>query len=67
MRTDAYLFSQLIPYIGNKRKLLPMIAEAIGATGLSSGLFVDLFSGSTVVARLAKHLDFQVIANDWEP
>ncbi|MDT8872740.1 hypothetical protein RAA17_20535 [Komagataeibacter rhaeticus] len=31
--TDDYLFSQLIPYIGNKRKLLGLIAQAIAATG----------------------------------
>jgi adenine-specific DNA-methyltransferase len=67
VRTDAYLFSHLIPYIGNKRKLLPLIADAIGRTGVTAGLFVDFFAGSSVVARLAKQLDYQVIANDWEP
>jgi len=30
-----YLTDQLIPYIGNKRKLLPLIGEAIGLTGLN--------------------------------
>ena len=29
-----YLTDQLIPYIGNKRKLLPLIREAIELTGL---------------------------------
>jgi len=24
-RTDDYVYAQLIPYIGNKRKLLPLI------------------------------------------
>ena len=65
--TDAYIFSQLIPYIGNKRKLLDIIHEAIQLTGLYSGTFVDLFSGSTVVARFAKQLGYRVLANDWEP
>jgi adenine-specific DNA-methyltransferase len=67
IRTDSYVHSQLIPYIGNKRKLLPLVADAIEATGVVGGTFVDLFSGSTVVARLAKTLGFGVLANDWEP
>ena len=53
--TDDYVFSQLIPYIGNKRKLLDIIHQAIDITGLEGGSFVDLFSGSTVVARSAKN------------
>lgn len=67
VRTEEYLYNQLIPYIGNKRKLLPLINRAIEQTEVSSGIFVDFFSGSTVVARLAKMLGFQVAANDWEP
>ncbi len=65
--TGEYLFQQLIPYIGNKRKLLPLIYRSIRATGVKGGTFLDLFSGSGVVARLAKVLGFRVIANDWEP
>ena len=67
MRTRDYVFSQLIPYIGNKRKLLHLIAEAVRFTGCGGGTFVDLFTGSTVVARWAKKAGFRVIANDWEP
>jgi adenine-specific DNA-methyltransferase len=66
-RTDEYLYNQLIPYIGNKRKLLWLIAEAVGQTGVADGLFVDFFAGSSVVARLAKTLGYRVLANDWEP
>ncbi|MHB9036133.1 MAG: DNA adenine methylase [Armatimonadota bacterium] len=62
-----YLTDQLIPYIGNKRKLVPLIHEAITRTELKSGTFFDVFSGSGVVARLAKSAGFSVIANDWEP
>lgn len=66
--TDHYVFNQLIPYIGNKRKLLPLIGRAVEASGLQPGsAFVDLFAGSGVVARYAKTLGFRVIANDWEP
>lgn len=67
IRTDEYVYSQLIPYLGNKRKLLPMIARGIQATGLQGGVLVDLFTGSSTVARLAKTLGFRVVANDWEP
>ena len=62
-----YLTDQLIPYIGNKRKLLPLIDAAIRRTGLRSGTFLDAFAGSGVVSRLAKLSGFRVIANDWEP
>jgi adenine-specific DNA-methyltransferase len=66
--TGDYVFHQLIPYIGNKRKLLGLIQEAIGATGARPGdTFLDLFAGSGVVARMAKRLGFAVVANDWEP
>src|SRR6476619_1874401 len=51
VRTQDYVFSQLIPYIGNKRKLLHLIAQAVDFTGVSAGTFVDLFTGSTVVGR----------------
>lgn len=64
---DDYVTDQLIPYLGNKRKLIPLIRRAIDATGMRTGTFYDAFAGSTVVARLAKTLGFRVIANDWEP
>jgi adenine-specific DNA-methyltransferase len=67
VRTQDYVFSQLIPYIGNKRKLLSLIAGAVAFTGIKQGDFVDLFTGSTVVARWAKMQGFRVLANDWEP
>jgi adenine-specific DNA-methyltransferase len=67
VRTDEYIFAQLIPYIGNKRKLLHLIAEAAAFTGIKAGTFVDLFTGSTVVARWAKKQGYRTIANDWEP
>ena len=67
--TGDYVFHQLIPYIGNKRKLLGLIGHAVAATGLvpAQATFLDAFSGSTVVARYAKQLGFAVTANDWEP
>jgi adenine-specific DNA-methyltransferase len=66
--TDDFVFSQLIPYIGNKRKLLGLIQRALALTApCEQPIFLDLFAGSGVVSRLAKVLKFQVISNDWEP
>ena len=66
--TDEYVFQQLIPYLGNKRKLLGLIGQAVTKTGVSpSGTFLDLFAGSGVVSRWAKKQGFRVISNDWEP
>ena len=74
VRTQEYLYNQLFPYIGNKRKLLPLIFEALlrchprfHGNDISAPLLVDFFSGSGVVSRLAKKLGFKVISNDWEP
>jgi adenine-specific DNA-methyltransferase len=67
VRTKDFVFSQLIPYIGNKRKLLSLIAAAVEFTRIKQGDFVDLFTGSTVVARWAKTQGFRVLVNDWEP
>ena len=68
-KTDDYTFNQLIPYIGNKRKLLPLISQALQATGLdpASSSLLDIFAGTGVVSRHAKTLGFAVMSNDWEP
>ena len=66
-RTDDYLFSQLIPYIGSKRRLISLIDRAVEATGVMSGTFADFFAGSGVVSRYAKKRGFRVVTNDWEP
>lgn len=68
VRTDSFVYNQLIPYIGNKRKLLGLIQEALQHTQQTgSGTFLDVFAGSGVVSRMAKCLGYRVIANDWEP
>jgi adenine-specific DNA-methyltransferase len=67
---DPYLTSQIIAYIGNKRKLLPLLQKALIAIFGEiprGGLFLDLFAGSGVVSRFAKVLGFRVVSNDWEP
>lgn len=66
---SPYLTEQIIAYIGNKRKLLPLIYKAIENAGISPDenvKFFDVFSGSGVVARFAKFLGMEVFANDWE-
>lgn len=66
--TNDYVFNQLIPYIGNKRKLLDLIQQAIRQTHIQTGsTFLDAFAGSGVVSRMAKKMGLRVIANDWEP
>ncbi len=66
--TGDYVFHQLIPYIGNKRKLLGLIGRAIAATSVAPPATVlDLFAGSGVVSRMAKKMGYRVLANDWEP
>lgn len=69
-QTKDFLFNQLIPYIGNKRKLLDLIQQSLIATQdgskASNGLFIDCFAGTGVVSRLAKNMRYQVLCNDWE-
>ncbi len=68
LASHPFLRSQIIAYIGNKRRLLPLIGEAINRCPIdkTKAVFVDLFAGSGVVSRLAKYLRFKVISNDWE-
>lgn len=64
-----YVEKQLIAYLGNKRRLLPLILEGIKNTSYnikSDSKFLDLFAGTGVVSRLAKSLGFEVHCNDWE-
>jgi adenine-specific DNA-methyltransferase len=64
-----YLSQQIIAYIGNKRRLLPLLHKAIMKCfpNISGGLtFLDMFAGSGAVSRFAKYLGFKVYSNDWE-
>ena len=47
-RTNAYVFHQLIPYIGNKRKLLGLIQRAIALAGVQAYVVGFTNSASTV-------------------
>ncbi|QHJ69223.1 DNA adenine methylase [Planococcus halotolerans] len=54
-----------VRFIGNKQKLLSLITnKIIEKTGLHTGTFVDLFTGTTSVAMAFKKLGFNVISND---
>lgn len=64
-----YLNKYIIAYIGNKRRLLKLIHKAIISLmkEIKPGLkFFDAFSGSGVVSRFGKYLNFEVYSNDWE-
>ncbi|MDR1748345.1 MAG: DNA adenine methylase [Spirochaetaceae bacterium] len=67
---SAYLSGQLITCIGNKRKLLPFIGNAVelvrARLGKSKLAVCDLFSGSGIVARFFKQYASLLIANDLE-
>ena len=66
--TTDFVFHQLIPYLGNKRKLLGLLHQALAKTETPSvSTFLDLFAGSGVVSRMAKKKGFRVLSNDWEP
>lgn len=66
----GYCSAQLIPYLGNKRALLPRLYPVFkrltsGRVGPLS--FADAFAGSGAVSRLARAMGLRVASNDWEP
>jgi adenine-specific DNA methylase len=68
---SEYIEKNLIAYIGNKRRLLPLIINSIEKTGVldrkkSKVKFLDLFAGTGVISRLSKNLGFETHTNDWE-
>lgn len=67
---DAYLTSQIITYIGNKRSLLgeidSVILEIKKSLGKEKCICADLFSGSGVVARFLKQHSSLLLVNDLE-
>jgi adenine-specific DNA-methyltransferase len=68
--SEAYLSSQLITYIGNKRSLLSFIGEALETVkkrlGREKLRIFDVFSGSGAVARFFKQHAELLLANDIE-
>ena len=68
--SEAYLTTQILTYLGNKRSLLSFIGDAVNTVKKSLGKdrisFFDAFSGSGVVSRFMKKHSSLVIANDLE-
>jgi len=66
----AYLESDLITYLGNKRSLLPFIGNAVELVKEQVGKdrlsFLDLFAGSGVVSRFMKIHAETIVCNDYE-
>ena len=70
MSKKDYLSSQLITYLGNKRKLVQYIEEEIVTIQQLLGrnlISFDGFSGSGVVARMLKYHSDILCVNDMEP
>ena len=70
MSKKDYLSSQLITYLGNKRKLVQYIEEEIVTIQQFLGrnlISFDGFSGSGVVARMLKYHSDVLCVNDMEP
>lgn len=75
-KSQAYLTTNIVTYIGNKRKLLGFIDTAIEDIVASDPKlskltadkirFFDIFSGSGVVSRLSKAKGFTTFSNDLE-
>lgn len=70
IENEEFLKTQLITYIGNKRSLLPFIETGIRHAKAKLGKdkvdFLDLFSGSGVVARMARQHSRVLHCNDLE-
>ncbi len=68
--SQAYLSTQIITYLGNKRALLPHIGAGVDAVKKDLGKdrvsFFDAFSGSGIVSRFMKRHSSSIIANDLE-
>jgi len=66
----AYLTSQILTYLGNKRALLDFIGEGVEAVKKDLAkdklTFFDAFSGSGIVSRYMKRHASHIIANDLE-
>ncbi len=67
---SAYLTTQILTYIGNKRALIGLIEKEVQAITAKIGkaklVCADLFSGSGIVSRMLKRYADVLIANDLE-
>ncbi len=68
-QSQSYLHHALIPYLGNKRRLLPAL-ERVFSRFEPAGrptAFADPFAGSGAVTRLARSRGYRITASDIEP
>ncbi|MDR0641558.1 MAG: DNA adenine methylase [Treponema sp.] len=67
---EDYLTKQIITYIGNKRALLPFIAQGLDRVrrrlGRDKLAVFDVFSGSGITARFFKRFAHTLLVNDLE-
>ena len=68
--SEAYLTTQILTYLGNKRSLLRFIGEGVDIVKKELGkeriTFFDAFSGSGIVSRFMKKHASLIVANDLE-
>lgn len=66
----AFLTTQIITYIGNKRRLIGYIEKEVRKIAKKNGqeklICADIFSGSGIVARMLKKYSSKLIVNDLE-
>jgi len=67
---EAYLTTQILTYLGNKRALLAFIGDGVRQVVRDLAkeriTFFDAFSGSGIVSRYMKRFASRIIANDLE-
>lgn len=70
LENPPYLTTQLITYLGNKRRLLSNIEQVFikckNQLGKEKVSFLDLFSGTGIVSRMARKHSSTIICNDLE-
>lgn len=70
MDNEKFLTEQIITYLGNKRKLLDFIGEAVTeilkSEGKNKAKIFDGFSGSGIVSRYLKQYSSELYVNDFE-
>ncbi|MFP4509053.1 MAG: DNA adenine methylase [Spirochaetaceae bacterium] len=68
-QTLSTVDANLIPYIGNKRRLLPALDSLFSRYEAHDRptVFADPFAGSGAVSRLARYRGYRIYASDIEP
>ncbi|TVQ24197.1 MAG: adenine methyltransferase [Spirochaetaceae bacterium] len=68
-QSQSFLHHALIPYLGNKRRLLPALEQVFSRFEPAERptAFADPFAGSGAVTRLARSRGYRITASDIEP